>query len=434
MDGTPNPFTPDFGQDPPTLVGRVEQLAGAAAALAAGPRQREFTTLMLGPRGVGKTTLLARIEDDAASAGWRVVSVDAPFSPRPGAGVVVDIAANCYEHLEEIAPSRRRRLTGAGAAGLSLSWENAAGREPSFHKVVETLVDEATNEGAAGVLLTVDEFHNTTESDASLLANAIQRIAKRRHKYLAFIGVGLPHLVYTLLPSKGFTFFQRCHRTPLGNVSLHDAMHALASPLREHGSCISEPSLRRAAAATSGHGYSVQSVGHHLWEASGGPASTVTADHVTVAVQRMQHDVATNITTPVWSRLSYHDKRFLFAMLPDGRSSRQRDIAQRLDAKPGHVSTYKKRLLSEGVIEERPDGLRFANAAVRGRAIEEHETLEAESRTAGLAMPRSVHVPPALQAWVQCGVWMPRSEAACVLRDGHRGAHRSRKPRYQPPC
>ena len=52
--------------------------------LAAGPTRKEFTTLMLGPRGIGKTTMLAAIADEAEAAGWRVIRIDAPLSPQPG--------------------------------------------------------------------------------------------------------------------------------------------------------------------------------------------------------------------------------------------------------------------------------------------------------------------------------------------------------------
>ena len=44
----PNPFTPDFGQPPPTLVGRDALRARLGRSLATGPRDPGYTTLLLG--------------------------------------------------------------------------------------------------------------------------------------------------------------------------------------------------------------------------------------------------------------------------------------------------------------------------------------------------------------------------------------------------
>ena len=44
-------------------------------------------------------------------------------------------------------------------------------------------------------------------------------------------------------------------------------------------------------------------------------------------------------------------------MLQDERTTRQADMAGRLGKSSGHVSKYKKRLLIDGVIQERSKGL-----------------------------------------------------------------------------
>ena len=44
-----NPFTPDFGRQPPVLAGRAEIIDKIKTVLAAGPSRREFITLQLVP-------------------------------------------------------------------------------------------------------------------------------------------------------------------------------------------------------------------------------------------------------------------------------------------------------------------------------------------------------------------------------------------------
>ena len=394
-----NPFTPGFGQAPPVLAGRDHLLGLAATALASGPRHVAFTSLLLGPRGVGKTALLAAIEEEARTAGWRVAKTAALFNPRQGAGPVPHFQEQCWDILDQVDPPRRARLTGLSlpVAGGGAQWEHRTEREPSFQKLVEDTVDAVVREGSAGVLLTLDEFHNLSESEASEIATVLQHVTMIDQRPLAFLGVGLPHLEYTLLTNPGFTFFQRCHRVRIENISHHDAMHAIEVPFATNDKPIPIPHLKRAAGATRGYGYAIQSIGYHLWELSSSALGAVSSAHVEEAATRMEEDVARNVTMPIWARLSDNDKRFLCAMTPDAGPSRLRDIAQRLGRDPVHVSKYRRRLLNEGVILDAGRGyLSFANGEVRYRAIAEHDLYQAE-RDATRGSPEEVPDVPHLR-------------------------------------
>ena len=59
----------------------------------------------------------------------------------------------------------------------------------------------------------------------------------------------------------------------------------------------------------------------------------------------------------MWFELSEAGKSFLLAMAKDPEMTRQADLAGRLHKASGHVSRYKKRLLQQGVIQERSKGL-----------------------------------------------------------------------------
>ena len=434
-----HPFTPGFGQRPPLLAGRSSLLASAAAALAAGPSHPAFVRLMMGPRGAGKTTLIQEVENEARAAGWRVVSVDANVNPRPEDSVLSMIEEGCLEHASDLSPDARRKLTGLSfGPGLGASWENQPSPKRSLRRMVEALVDAAASEGGAGVLVTIDEFHNLNDEQASSLASTLQRITGRNSKRLAFIGAGLAQMKHTLLNRPGFTFFRRCDHTEVGHLSLSEAMSALGGPLEAAGVRIEGPELRRAAAATRGLGYAVQSIGAHIWGECGGPPGPVASEHVDAAVHLMESDVGDKVVTPIWARLSAGEKRFLFAMLPDNRNSALPDIGARLAKPSGHVHSYKRRLLDKGVIAETPLGnLAFTGLAVRYRAAQE-QSLEAmhdrESRRIGRLVPAPAPgskrsgaptagaSPPAV-----CGEKMPRAEKACVLPRGHGGQHRSKR-------
>ena len=57
-----NPFNPGFGVAPPLLAGRQEILHSVLSGLGRGPGRHEFHSVIVGPRGTGKTVLLAEIE------------------------------------------------------------------------------------------------------------------------------------------------------------------------------------------------------------------------------------------------------------------------------------------------------------------------------------------------------------------------------------
>lgn len=445
-----NPFTPDFGQHPPLFAGRDDAVNKMTRVLAAGPKNNALTSLMLGPRGIGKTTMLLTIMEHAEAAGWRTIQIDAPLAPDPGEGAVADITEQMWDHLDDINTPPKRRLTSfkIPIVGGGAGWDPTTERQPSYRKLLEQLVDATSDSGGAGVLLAVDEFHNLTAPEASRIAGALQQITKIGGKNLAFLGVGLPHIEYTLLTNNGFTFFHRCNRERVGHIDLHDAMRAVEGPLGGGGITIGNSELRRAALATSGLGYAIQSIGYHLWDLAP-PSGRITPDHVTQAIDLMDDDVARHVTAPTWHHLSAGDKRFLFAMLPDVGPSRLKDVRARLAPEGINASEYKSRLLSGGVIVETPLGdLKFASAAIKARAMKEgdYETAEWEEAAAARSqpleqgsgarviipatpVPRPAGVPPV------CAAEMPRrpTGTTCILPPGHAGGHRSRKPHRKSP-
>lgn len=58
-----NPFKPTLGATPPALVGREAVLDEFRFALRNGPGTHERVSVVTGPRGIGKTTLLNAVED-----------------------------------------------------------------------------------------------------------------------------------------------------------------------------------------------------------------------------------------------------------------------------------------------------------------------------------------------------------------------------------
>lgn len=68
-----NPFKPSFGVSPPVLAGRGDLLDSFEDAFDAGPGHPDYTALLVGVRGAGKTVALNAIQQQAHSRDWFVI-------------------------------------------------------------------------------------------------------------------------------------------------------------------------------------------------------------------------------------------------------------------------------------------------------------------------------------------------------------------------
>ncbi|MDR3106675.1 MAG: ATP-binding protein [Bifidobacteriaceae bacterium] len=91
-----NPFTPTFGSEPLFLVGRDRMINDVIEGLGNRPGDPNRSTLFVGPRGSGKTVLLAKIAEAAQVNGWVAARVTASPTPdRDSAAVEYGTAPKC---------------------------------------------------------------------------------------------------------------------------------------------------------------------------------------------------------------------------------------------------------------------------------------------------------------------------------------------------
>ena len=113
---TVNPFTPGFGTSPLVLAGR-DQILNEVELAFEFPGREAQVTLLLGPRGAGKTVLLNAIQDQAGERGWQWVQEDA------SRGLPQRLARQLQRLRQQIVPPARRKLrrvevAAVGGAGV----------------------------------------------------------------------------------------------------------------------------------------------------------------------------------------------------------------------------------------------------------------------------------------------------------------------------
>lgn len=104
----------------------------------------------------------------------------------------------------------------------------------------------------------------------------------------------------------------------------------------------------------------LQLVGYRSWNAAGA-AKTIDINAIKRGVRLAQEELEERVFDATFAELSKGDRAFLQATTPDEGLTYRSDLTQRLSKSSGYISTYKKRLLEAGVIEESGFGVfRFA--------------------------------------------------------------------------
>lgn len=344
-----NPFTPVVGKVPLYLAGREAIIDDVETALSGSGNDPAIISLLVGARGTGKTTLLSRFADVAESDGWVTARVTCV------AGMLDDIlvrARRGARHIVDTQPSRKIKSIGI-ADVASLELEQSSPELTNWRAKLEDVLD-ALDVYGTGLLVTIDEV-TPSVGEMATLAAAFQHFIDENRR-VALIMAGLPYGVTSLLSGKSTSFLRRAARYELEALSDYEVEEALLRTMKEGGKSFAPDALEAAVEAIHGFPFMLQLVGYRSWRMAG-DAQIVDAESVNAAVGIARKELEQRVYEAVWFELSESDKLFLAAMAQDEGLTRQSELAGRLNKPSGHVSRYKKRMLQQGVIQERSRGL-----------------------------------------------------------------------------
>lgn len=344
---TDNPFSPTFGVPPPVLAGRDDVLDDIADALATGPSHPDFTSLLIGARGSGKTVTLNAVAEEAERHGWLTLSDNA--SPKGLIGRLSRATGALLAELQNGGP--KRRVSGLNVAGIGIDLEAPA--IPDFPGTLREALSELGElllERRTGLLITIDELQSGELDEIREFGSVLQLAARTKPKPVAFIGAGIPVIESTLLSGPKATFLQRCSRHDIDSLDPQATLTALAEPIRQRGASIDPTALQHAVKATGGYAFMVQLVGFHSWKAATDPISGITAEEVATGIHEAERRIGRLVLSPIWQDLSEVDRQFLLAMALEDGESKLANIAARLEVDLQYASVYRKRLISAGLI------------------------------------------------------------------------------------
>ena len=375
-----NPFKATLGATPPLLVGREEAIENFKLALEDGPGTHERISLVVGPRGIGKTVLLNEFESEARSRGWFVLSETA--TP----GFVERIRTTIIRELDK----NQSRLSGINLTILGIgggaNWDTKTLDESAYtlrnaledYLDYKAHLDNASNQEPTGALITLDEMHYRRSDELIEFGATIQHLV-REGREIAVAMAGIPSSIKPLLSatlsgsqSNPVTFLRRAERINLGRVRDEDVRQALKTPLIATEVSWQEEALARAVTACHGYPFMIQLVGQ--WAFREREGTIISQDSASRGIQRAQRKLGQLVHEPALQDLSDIDRTFLVYMAQDEGPSLISDIKNRIKRSDSYVSNYRRRLLdAEMIIEAGRGRVDFALPYLRDY-LREHAT------------------------------------------------------------
>ena len=262
--GVHNPFQPGHGGLPPYLAGRepeqtlFREVMGDLRSGVPVPR----SLLLYGPRGNGKSALLAWVEreaenDDGLEARWLT-----------GASIPAPEALVRRLQLSSLFGRLSANSISFGGVGVSL-------RQGEDYPPLEEALEARAK--TKPLLILLDEAHTLKPEVGQWLLNAAQ-IAGRRAPFLLVLA-GTPDLP-AHLSEMGASFWNRAKKLPVGRLGETATAEAICRPLADHGITVEEEALDRIVRESHGYPFFVQLWGQAVWNGirrSPGQEDTVTA-------------------------------------------------------------------------------------------------------------------------------------------------------------
>lgn len=366
MDAVRNPYAPGAGTPPPELAGRSDVIEAGTTALRRVARGRPTQSLiMVGLRGVGKTVLLNRLNDQSISEGYKTAYLEAHEGKSLPELLAPSLRSILYglSTIENAKEKARRGLRGLKGflkglrvtisdVDFGLSIDGEAGLADSGH-IESDLPDlivamaEAAKAAQQPVAIFLDELQYLAVSEFSALIMAIHR-ANQRQLPVILIGAGLPQILGLAGNSKSYA--ERLFRFPeIGALKTEDAIRAIQKPAADEGARFTEDAVDLLLSVTEKYPYFIQQWAYESWNAA--ENETITRDVVERASTPAVTELDQSFFKVRFDRCTPAERKYMRALAEFGRGKhRSGDIADKLGVRVTSVAPTRSALIRKGMI------------------------------------------------------------------------------------
>jgi hypothetical protein len=350
------------------LSGRTRILTDVSIALQRKLANRpDKSVILVGLRGVGKTVLLNRIDEDARHLGFRTAMIEVSEN-KPLPQVLVPMLRTIlyeFDRMEGLSEAVKRgfrvlrSFVGRGRVsvqmgeidiGLAIDPEIGTADSGDLDTDVSQLfvaIGEAAASRKAAIALIIDELQYLEEHEFAALIMAIHRITQRNLPVL-LVGAALPTV--RGLAGRAKSYAERLFDFPtIGPLVDSDAYEAIQVPAKREGVCFTAEALAAIQEKTQGYPYFLQEWAYQAWNAAS--VSPITEQDVRTATQSSIKRLDESFFRVRFDRLTNAEKTYLRAMASLGPGPhRSSDIAAAYGAKATSVGPTRATLISKGMI------------------------------------------------------------------------------------
>jgi AAA ATPase domain len=367
LDPYRNPYTPGAGVKPPALAGRDDLIRKTdillGRLLEGRPGQSLLTT---GLRGVGKTVLLNRFVEIAASKKYTTAYIECTEQ----GGLPLKLATRLRAVLFELdrMGGISEKVRQAMAVLTSFAWRVNPDGSQSFTMGVDArrgsadsgelsedltdlfvAVGEAARDRRAGVLIGLDELQYLTSDELGAVIMALHR-AIQLALPIVVIGTGLPQIA--ALAGEAKSYSERLFEfTPVGSLSPADARDAIERPAEALGVAFSSEALDAIVTATHGYPYFIQEWAAEAWNHADPRGNVITKDDVEAVRPIVQEKLDNSFFRVRVDRLTPAEREYVFALAALGPGShRSGEVATRMGRTVESVAPTRQNLQRKGMV------------------------------------------------------------------------------------
>ena len=350
-----SPYTPgDLARDIP---GRETQVGEIAAALRRLERYGELggrIRVDVGPRGVGKTSLLREVQRQADAMGLATVFVtagDGALVTQLSEGLRLALGAReLGVHVDSLVAKVNVAIAGVEAKLVPKSGQ-APPTAPAFRELVAAAGRQARRFDHRGLVLLVDELQAADALSIRTVAYAWQELQATPDRAPAILlATGLSHTQDVV--TDAVSFGERFAFRPMHDLDDVAVRHALTAPAADLGVTWDRSLVEEVVQRTQGYPYFVQVFADSIWRAAGNPdpGGALLPEHLVAAEEAIELD-RTNLFRGRWSQATPKEQEVMAAIAQHDTPEVARSaIATTMGVRSADLGMVRRSLMDKGLV------------------------------------------------------------------------------------
>ena len=350
-----SPYTPgDLARDIP---GRETQLGEIGTALRRLERYGELTGRIrvdVGPRGLGKTSLLREVQRQAESLGLATVFVtagDGALVAQLSEGIRSALGARELAVQVDSVVAKVNMAIASVEARLTPKPGTASPTAAAFRELVASAARRSRQFDHRGLVLLVDELQSADALSIRTMAYAWQELqATPRDAPAVLLAAGLSHTQDVV--TDAVSFGERFAFRPMHALQDAAARYALSAPAADLGVTWDVALLAEVVKRAQGYPYFVQVFADSIWQAAGypDPGDVLGLDHLRTAEAAIELD-RNNLFRGRWSQATAKEQEVMAAMATHPTTDVARSvIAATMGVKSTDLSMVRRSLMDKGLV------------------------------------------------------------------------------------